>query len=174
SASLWSHAGELVPDRAPQRRTVGELLPEGTVIDGEILPWKAGAVLPFAQLQKRIGRKTLSKKLLEEVPVILMAYDLLETGGEDVRDKPLSWRREQLTKLVNALNGSAQPAGLSPSPLRGEGRGGAYKTPSRQPASTPHPNPPPQGGREQDTAPAEGGMGGVLQLSPLVWADSWE
>ena len=56
------------------------------MIDGEILPWKDGAPLPFAQLQRRIGRKTLGKKILAEVPVVLMAYDLLEYAGRDVRD----------------------------------------------------------------------------------------
>jgi ATP-dependent DNA ligase len=117
---LWSRGEELVTDRYPELRAVGDLLPEGTVIDGEILPWRAGSVLPFAQLQKRIGRTALTKKLLEEVPVILMAYDLLEFAGEDVREKPLQWRREQLTTLANSLK-----------------------------------------------------TDGVLQLSPLVWAESW-
>ena len=56
---LWSRGEELVTDRFPELAAAAELLPDGTVIDGEILPWKDGAALPFAQLQRRIGRKTL-------------------------------------------------------------------------------------------------------------------
>ncbi|MDR3637030.1 MAG: ATP-dependent DNA ligase [Isosphaeraceae bacterium] len=97
---LWSRGEELVTDRYPEIAAVGPYLPEGTVIDGEILPWLGGEVLPFAQLQRRIGRKSLGKKLLAEVPVVLMAYDLMEDAGVDVRDRPLEWRRARLTELV--------------------------------------------------------------------------
>ena len=57
-------------------------------------------MLPFAQLQRRIGRKTLGKTILAEVPVVLMAYDLLEDGGEDVRARPLERRRARLAEIV--------------------------------------------------------------------------
>ena len=97
---LWSRGEELVTERYPELAAVGALLPEGTALDGEILPWKDGRVLPFAQLQRRIGRKTLGKKLLEEVPAVLMAYDLIEHEGRDVRTEPLSWRRARLAELV--------------------------------------------------------------------------
>jgi DNA ligase 1 len=110
---LWSRGEELVTDRYPELRAAGDQLPPGTVIDGEILPWKEGTVLPFAKLQQRIGRQTLGRKILEEVPVILMAYDLLEWHGEDVRDRPLSWRREKLTGLL-AENDVAGRLILSP------------------------------------------------------------
>ncbi len=96
---VWSRGEELITDRFPELADVGDHLPDGTVIDGEILPWKNG-VLPFAQLQRRIGRKTLGKKILSEVPVVLLSYDLLEVEGKDVRDQPISWRRVQLEKLV--------------------------------------------------------------------------
>jgi DNA ligase-1 len=98
---LWSRGEELVTDRYPELAEVGNDLPNGTVIDGEILPWKDSAVLPFAQLQRRIGRKSIGKKLLAEVPVILMAYDLLEDGGDDARGRPLELRRARLAELVN-------------------------------------------------------------------------
>jgi DNA ligase-1 len=104
---LWSRGEELVTDRYPEIRAVGERLPDGTVLDGEILPWTAGAPLPFAELQRRIGRKTLGRKLLEEVPVVLVAYDLLELEGQDVRGEPLSWRRERLENVVTAVNAPA-------------------------------------------------------------------
>jgi DNA ligase-1 len=101
---LWSRGEELVTDRYPELKSLGDLLPDGTVIDGEILPWKDGRVLPFGELQRRIGRKTVGKKLLEEVPAVLMGYDLVEWDGRDVRDQPLSWRRETLEKVAAKLN----------------------------------------------------------------------
>ena len=79
---LWSRGEELVTDRYPEIAALGACLPDGTVLDGEILPWNEGAVLPFAELQKRIGRKALTKKMLADIPVVLMAYDLLESGGD--------------------------------------------------------------------------------------------
>lgn len=97
---IWSRGEELVTERFPELAAMGELLPDGAVLDGEVLPWKEGAVLPFAQLQTRIGRKNLTKKILADVPVIFLAYDLLEWNGEDVRQQPLVWRREMLAKLV--------------------------------------------------------------------------
>jgi DNA ligase-1 len=104
---IWSRGEELVTDRYPELKALGSVLPDGTVIDGEILPWKDGKVMPFAELQRRIGRKTVGKKLLEEVPVVLVAYDLLEIGGGDLRDSPLAERRLQLEKLVS---NTASPA----------------------------------------------------------------
>jgi DNA ligase-1 len=99
---LWSRGEENITERFPELTALGDLLPDGTVIDGEVLPWKDAAVLPFAQLQRRIGRKTLGKKILAEVPVVLMAYDLLEDRGADVRERDLSWRRARLEELVRA------------------------------------------------------------------------
>jgi DNA ligase-1 len=60
--------------------------------------------MPFASLQRRIGRKNLSKKMLEEIPVIFLAYDLLEYRGEDVRQRPLGWRRARLEELLNSIH----------------------------------------------------------------------
>ncbi|HEX3149757.1 MAG TPA: ATP-dependent DNA ligase [Gemmataceae bacterium] len=101
---VWSRGEELVTERYPELKALGELLPDGTVIDGEILPWKAGRVLPFGELQRRIGRKTIGKKLLEEVPVALMGYDLIEWQGRDVRQEPMTWRREQLEQLASVTH----------------------------------------------------------------------
>jgi DNA ligase-1 len=100
---LWSRGEELVTDRYPELADVAALLPDGTALDGEILPWKDDAVLPFAALQRRIGRKTLGKKLLSEVPVILMVYDLLESAGVDCRAEPLVERRQRLEALIQAV-----------------------------------------------------------------------
>jgi len=101
---LWSRGEELVTDRYPEIATLGAFLPDGTAIDGEILPYLDGAPLPFAQLQRRIGRKTLGKTILAEVPVVLVAYDLLESGGRDLRADPLESRRARLEALAASVN----------------------------------------------------------------------
>jgi DNA ligase-1 len=89
-----------VTDRYPELADAAQFLPDGTVVDGEIMPWKEGRPLPFAQLQRRIGRKTLGPKILADVPVVLVAYDLLELEGRDLRGEPLSIRRAELTRVV--------------------------------------------------------------------------
>jgi len=115
--AIWSRGEELITDRFPELRAMGEALPEGTVLDGEILIWRDGRARPFAELQQRIGRKTLSARLLRELPAALCVYDLLEEAGEDLRGRPQHERRERLERLV-----AAHPLpGLELSPLiRGE------------------------------------------------------
>ena len=100
---LWSRGEESVAERFPELKEVSALLPDGTVIDGEIVPWRDGQPLSFAQLQRRIGRKTLGSRILAEVPVVLIAYDLLEIGGADIRAQPLASRRGQLESLLTAV-----------------------------------------------------------------------
>jgi DNA ligase-1 len=97
---VWSRGEELVTERFPELVQVATLLPEGTAIDGEIMPWKDGLPLPFAQMQRRIGRKALGPKILADVPVVLLAYDVLEWRGEDVREWPIERRREMLRSVV--------------------------------------------------------------------------
>jgi DNA ligase-1 len=97
---LWSRGEELITERFPEIAEAAALLPDGVVLDGEVLPWRDGRPLPFAQLQRRIGRKTLGPKILSEVPVVLLVYDLLEAGGEDLRDRPLRERRARLEALL--------------------------------------------------------------------------
>lgn len=96
---LWSRGEELINDSFPEVLAQAMLLPDGTVIDGELLPFKEGKVLSFANLQTRLNRKKISKKDLEETPISIMAYDLLEWEGEDIREKPLSERREILETI---------------------------------------------------------------------------
>jgi DNA ligase-1 len=99
---VWSRGEELVTDRFPEVLDICDALPDGTVVDGELLAWSNGRPLKFMELQKRIGRKLLTKKILQEVPVALVAFDLLEEGGEDLRELPLRERRARLERLVEA------------------------------------------------------------------------
>jgi DNA ligase-1 len=116
---LWSRGEELLAGRFPEVEDLGALLPDGTVIDGELLPWMEGGPMPFAQLQRRIGRKNLGRKILEEVPAVLVAYDLLEEGGRDIRSHSLVERRNRLSSLIGAVASSGRLI-LSPSiPLTG-------------------------------------------------------
>ena len=97
---IWSRGEELVTERFPELHGLADHMPDGTVIDGELVVWKDDKVQPFALLQQRIGRKTLSRKLLEDVPVRVLAYDLLEWEGEDWRSRPLHLRRAALERLL--------------------------------------------------------------------------
>lgn len=102
---IWSRGEELITERFPELHELGDALPDGTVVDGELVVWKhdsdkAFGIQPFALLQQRIGRKTLSKKLLDDVPVVLLAYDLLEWRGEDWRNRTQDERRARLELLV--------------------------------------------------------------------------
>ncbi|HKY89731.1 MAG TPA: ATP-dependent DNA ligase, partial [Nevskiaceae bacterium] len=106
---IWSRGEELLEGRFPEVEDAAVHLPDGCVLDGEILAWREG-VLPFAVLQRRIGRKTLSKKMLAEAPVAFLAYDLLEVDGLDRRGEPLHARRRMLEVLLSATSIAAQPA----------------------------------------------------------------
>jgi DNA ligase-1 len=114
---VWSRGEELVSDRFPEITAVGGLMPHGTVIDGEILGWSAGRPRPFGLLQQRIGRKTLTKAVLEAAPVALVAYDLLEECGVDIRGLPQSERRDRLETLVAAAQRAEPGSALRLSPL---------------------------------------------------------
>ena len=101
---VWSRGEELVTDKYPEFQLFLSELPSGTVLDGEILPYKDGKIGDFQELQTRIGRKNLSKALLEKTPVALVAYDLLEWAGEDIRPLPFSERRSLLERLFEKYN----------------------------------------------------------------------
>lgn len=96
---LWSRGEELINESFPEVLKQAELLPDGTVIDGELLPFKNGEVRSFSELQTRLNRKKISKKDLETTPISIMAYDILEWEGEDIREKPLRERRALLESL---------------------------------------------------------------------------
>lgn len=108
STYIWSRGDDLITERFPELVEAAEWLPDGTVIDGEILPWREGRPLPFAQLQRRIGRRNLTPKIRTEVPISVLAYDLLELEHEDVRERPLSWRRARLAELIESAHAESR------------------------------------------------------------------
>ncbi len=105
---IWSRGEELISERFPEIAQAAQSLPNGTVLDGEILPWLDDRVLPFTALQRRIGRKNLSAKILTEIPVILQTYDLLECAGKDIRALALQTRRAFLTEVIGNLSADSQ------------------------------------------------------------------
>ncbi len=98
---IWSRGEELVTSQFPEIKALFKNFKDDFVIDGEILALKNNSVLIFNDLQKRLNRKNISKKLLEDIPVGFYTYDILEWNGDDVREKPLSERRLLLENLVN-------------------------------------------------------------------------
>jgi DNA ligase 1 len=100
---MWSRGEDLITERFPEIAQAAEALPDGTVIDGEVLPWFDGRVMPFTELQRRIGRKNLSAKILSEVPVVLQTYDLIELDGRDIREFEFRDRRDNLERIISGL-----------------------------------------------------------------------
>ncbi|MBV7535764.1 ATP-dependent DNA ligase [Duganella sp. sic0402] len=104
---LWSRGEDLITERFPELAALR--LPDGVVLDGEILVWHGGhAPAPFADLQKRMGRKQVSARLLGELPAVMVAYDVLELDGRDLRELPQAERRMLLEQLIASLQGTPQ------------------------------------------------------------------
>ncbi len=100
TAALWSRGEDLVTAQFPELIAAAAAFPDGCVLDGEILAWQDGRPRPFADLQRRLGRVHVSENLQAEVPLMYMAYDLLEWQGVDQRSRPLGERRAMLTALL--------------------------------------------------------------------------
>ena len=152
---LWTRGEELVTDAFPEIVDAGQSLPDGTVLDGEILAWRGDGPLPFPKLQRRLGRKQVGHKTRSDFPIAFVAYDLLELGGNDLRAEPLELRREQLENLIGRATAQAvhqptrRPQAVAETPL----------LPGLEP-SVP--------GEDSTTA-----LLFPIRLSPLVQAGSW-
>ncbi len=109
---LWSRGEELITHRFPEITAAATHLPDGTVLDGEVLAFKDDRPMPFSALQQRIGRQKQVAQMSRTVPVVFMTYDILEAGGVDIRPRPQSERRVLLEKLLEAHGGGV----LRPSP----------------------------------------------------------
>ncbi len=116
---VWSRGEELMTDKFPEYFILRNLLPDGVVLDGEIIPASPIPIaigtpgegtlkpLPFAVLQTRIGRKNIGKKQLQEAPISFFVYDLLEYNYEDWRGKPLTERRRKLEEIITPIRNNA-------------------------------------------------------------------
>ena len=104
---LWSRGEELINAQFPEVCQAARALPENTVIDGELLVWQEGSSAPgaFSALQRRLGRSQVSTRLMQQLPVVLMGYDLLEFDGTDWRTKPLAVRRQELERIMATMQG---------------------------------------------------------------------
>jgi DNA ligase-1 len=114
---LWSRGEELITHRFPEIAAAATHLPDGTVVDGEVLAFRNGAPLPFAALQQRIGRQKQVAQMVRAVPVVFMTYDLLEQDARDIRSEPLELRRRRLDSM---LQGDSPERVIRPSSLIGE------------------------------------------------------
>ena len=110
---LWSRGEELITDKFPELDCLANILPNGTVLDGELLPYKDGQIGNFNDLQKRIGRKSVSAKLKQQIPIVIMLYDILEWEGKDIRSYPLMDRQDLLAQLFEKYDGEKNPILLS-------------------------------------------------------------
>ncbi len=111
---IWSRGEELITDKFPELLILKDHLSDGTVLDGELICFGETKPLSFNVLQTRIGRKNLTKKILEEAPAVFIAYDIMEFGGKDLRDEEQQIRRNILENIVNSANA---PAVFKLSPL---------------------------------------------------------
>ncbi|MGZ6298831.1 MAG: cisplatin damage response ATP-dependent DNA ligase, partial [Parachlamydiaceae bacterium] len=99
SCALWSRGNELISEQFPELLEALNAMDDGTVLDGEILAYENQSPLPFGELQKRLGRKNVSKNIIKNVPIIYMVYDLLEHEGQDLRALTLRERRRLFSQL---------------------------------------------------------------------------
>lgn len=113
---VWSRGEDLMTEKFVEFHPLATILPNGTVIDGEILPMQGDAILPFHVMQTRIGRKNITKKTLQDAPLVMICYDLIEYKGEDLREMPLRQRRTLLEEMINEVrqNDAGKVLRLSP------------------------------------------------------------
>lgn len=102
--ALWSRGEERLDGRFPEIEQAAAKLARDCVIDGELMAWRDGenAPMPFTALQTRIQRRKPGAKTLADTPARVLAYDLLELDGEDLRERPLDARRALLEELLAA------------------------------------------------------------------------
>lgn len=159
---IWSRGEELILERFPELQGDADALPDGTVLDGEIVGWKEGRVLPFNDLQKRIGRKSIGKKMLADVPAHFLAFDLLEDGGTDLRERPFAERRARLESVITTLRGRAAAPVVSL----------AIRLVPQETAAPPKAST--KTARRVKPVPAAPPVESRFMISPVVTAGSWE
>jgi DNA ligase-1 len=147
---LWSRGEELITERFPEVSDAAAALPDGTVLDGEVLAYQDRRPLPFSALQRRIGRQRQVARKARDIPVVFMVFDILEYDSVDVRGTPLARRRAMLEAVLATVNAAPRPA---------------IPTPPRADALLPF----------DDDEPETGGDGiSTLLRSPLIETTTWE
>ncbi|MEL6179614.1 MAG: hypothetical protein AAFS10_11715 [Myxococcota bacterium] len=109
---VWTRSGQLVTERLPEVASMGEALPDGTVLDGQLLVWRDGPC-PIDKLHERLSRARPTRRQQSDLPVVMMAYDLLELNQTDLRPLPLEERRQHLRNLLTKAHGAGR-VGVSP------------------------------------------------------------
>ena len=148
---IWSRGEELITDRFPEVVAQARGLPDGTLLDGELLVWIHNRPAGFNLLQQRLNRKTIGRKLLADAPVRFIAYDLLRHQQQDLR----AWPQHQRRALLEAVLG---PAVIDPGAMDPAVPDLAVPDPAVPDLTLPDPS---------------GVRGSGLLLSPLVIADDW-
>jgi DNA ligase-1 len=113
---LWSRGEELITPRFPEIIAAAGGLPDGVVLDGEVLAFRDDRPLPFSALQQRIGRQKQVARTARDIPVVFMAYDVLEHEAGDVRRQPLTTRRAILQRLIDDLPAAPPPVERAAAP----------------------------------------------------------
>jgi DNA ligase-1 len=147
---LWSRGEELITERFPEVSDAAAALPDGTVLDGEVLAYQDRRPLPFSALQRRIGRQRQVARKARDIPVVFMVFDILEHDSVDVRGTPLARRRAMLEAVLATVNATPRPAN---------------PTPPRADALLPF--------EEDEPVTGDDGLSTLLR-SPLVDATTWE
>ena len=101
---IWSHKEEILNEKFTEFENFRHFFPDGIVIEGVITAWQNEKPLPFGELQKRISRKSVTKRMINKIPAVFMAFDLLELNGDDIREEPLIERNKKLFKFVNNIS----------------------------------------------------------------------
>jgi DNA ligase-1 len=154
---LWSRGEELITHRFPEIAAAASHLPDGVVLDGEVLAFRDERPLPFSALQQRIGRQKQVALLARTVPVVFMIYDILEDGGEDIRAQPQDERRQRLElTLTNA--GMDEDAQASADPAED-----VFEL-----------KPFPSGDPIEAVSDFAASSSGTLRPSPLLFSGSWD
>jgi DNA ligase-1 len=112
--AVWSRGEELVTESFPELNALVDAIPDGTVLDGELVAWEGDHPAPFGRLQQRLNRRRVSSKLVSEIPVAFIAYDLLELDGSDLRGCSMEVRRTRLSEIVSGCSLDRSPIHLSP------------------------------------------------------------
>jgi DNA ligase-1 len=111
--AIYSRTLDEISSRFPELHQPLSLLPQDAIIDGEIITARGDEILPFSDLQKRLGRKTVSEELLASTPVVFVAWDLLYASGRVLISEPLAARRAQLEELIKAADSGPRTVRLS-------------------------------------------------------------